>query len=358
MSEERVTAYGKLIIDIRKELLKYISKLAEFSKKHYSSVKVNRLRSYIGELTSDDSPSYESYIAVDGASFMLNLMVGMIGLYATIAVKFPEVKRIYYRESFGVVPAVEKVQDISDTLTFSRVLDLSREIAFLNTCIKLVKEYKPDLMVLDGSLLPVPRTGLEDKHEYLNDLYREYIKSMLKLHEICRVKRVPLIGFVKRVRSKFLTGRASNVEVTLDDGISEILDSQLQLYDNLLAESFLKFREYFPKVLPLVRYRDVPELKVSFVLVKTSRSVPPYRVDFGGSLILGNRVDERECLRALNFLCKETTTEGLPYCILKVDEEVKLSRALMSDLYDDILHKYFKEVGDISFVLTLWGETL
>ena len=186
----------------------------------------------------------------------------------------------------------------------------------------------------------------------------KYTEHMLTLHETCRRKGVLLVGFVKRVRSKFLTGRTPYVEVGLNNRISELLSRQRQVYDNLLAEYFLEFREYFPKVLPTVCYKDLPNLLTSFVLVKTSRSLPPYRVDFGGALVSDNRVNEDECLRALNFLCRETTTEGIPYCILKVDEEVKLSRALMSDLYDDIVHKYFKEAGDFSFVLTLWGESL
>ena len=362
MSEESVrdeiVAYGRLVIDIRRELLKYISKLAKFSKEWYKDLNVMGLRDYVGTLSLNNMPNYESYVAVDGASFMLNLMIGIIGLYAIIAIKFPEIKRIYYSDSFGVIPVVERVQDVSDTLTFSRILDLSREIAFLRTCIKLVREYELDLIVLDGSLLPVPKTGLEDKHELLNILYRKYTEYMLTLHETCRRKGIPLVGFVKRVRSKFLTEKTSYVEVMLADEIREILSQQHQVYDNLLAEFFLKFKEYFPKVLPTVRYKDLPNLSTSFVLVKTSRSLPPYRVDFGGALVSGNRVDEDECLRALNFLCRETTTEGIPYCILKVDEEVKLSRALMSDLYDDIVHKYFKEAGDFSFVLTLWGESL
>jgi len=357
MSEERITAYGKLIIDVRRELLKYITELARFGRRRYEILEVERLRRYVGKL-DDNFFEYENYIAVDGASFMLNLMVGMIGLYATIAVKLPEVRRIYYRESFGVVPTVEGVQEISDTLTFSRMLDLSREIAFLKTCVRLVNEYSPDLLILDGSLLPVPRTGLEDKHEYLNDLYYKYIKWMLSLHETCRNKGIPLVGFVKRVRSKFLTERAPNVRVVLDQELKSALNLQYQLYDNLLTESFLTFREYFPKVLPLVHYENLPELSISFVFIKTARSLPPYRVDFGGALISNNNVNEGECLNVLKFLCKETTVDGLPYCILKVDEEVKLSRALMRDLYDDIVHRYFKEAGDVSFVLTLWGESL
>jgi len=357
MDEEVVTTYGRLVVDVRGELLSYVSELARLARSKREACPAKELRRYVGEVPRE-APDVVSYVTVDGASFALNLVVGMIGLYATIAIRFPDLTRLYYRESFGVIPPVDRIHEISDPITFGRMLDLHREIAFLRTCIRVVEETEPSALILDGPLVPVPRTGLEEGRAELSELYAKYLSLFSQLHRACRSRGVPLVGFVKRVRSKYLTGSHAHVEVSVDPGLRELLASQPPTYDHIVADPALRVGEYFPDPMLLLRHTECPDVVVASAFVKTRRDFPPYRVDLGGALASASELDEEGARGMLALLCSEVTSEGVPYCILKVDEEVKLSRALMRDLYDDVVHRFFREAGEVRLVMTIWGESL
>ncbi|OYT37891.1 MAG: hypothetical protein B6U89_06610, partial [Desulfurococcales archaeon ex4484_58] len=91
-------------------------------------------------------------------------------------------------------------------------------------------------------------------------------------------------------------------------------------------------------------------VKPRYTYVRFTDSTPSYRVDFGG--FTSNYLD------ILNYLYGSRTHDGIPYIIMKVDEETKITKKLLRELYEDVLHTYiFNYMGhDLSKLIPLLPE--
>ena len=72
--------------------------------------------------------------------------------------------------------------------------------------------------------------------------------------------------------------------------------------------------------------------------MKFTETSPPYRIDLG-HLTIGHK-------EILKYLYNIRTREGIPYVIMKVDEETKITRKLIRELYEDALHEYIVNFTD------------
>ena len=182
-----------------------------------------------------------------------------------------------------------------------------------------------DLLVIDGPLIPYGALGklvthTEDEVRAL-ERYRE---AVMNLHRACAERGVSVVGFVKRPRSRYL----------------RTVLGELGSFDHVVLSRVLKPGEYFPnppQQLPVTAevIHDPKILKLlksvspSYTFIRLSETAPPYRVDFG----------------YLTHPYTTRTRTGVPYIIMKADEEVKISRKLLRALYEDMLHEFIVRHG-------------
>jgi len=74
----------------------------------------------------------------------------------------------------------------------------------------------------------------------------------------------------------------------------------------------------------------VRAVRPRYTFIRLSESHPPFRVDFGH---LAHPYED-----ILGYLYSTRTREGIPYLLVKVDEEAKITRRLLRDLYEDTVH--------------------
>ncbi len=81
---------------------------------------------------------------------------------------------------------------------------LTRLKSELTCAIEVIEKYKPDLMLIDGSLLPLP-TDKPNTESELKELYEEVLSLYNKLFDLCSSINCQLCGIIKDSRSKRLS---------------------------------------------------------------------------------------------------------------------------------------------------------
>ncbi len=361
ITHEEITTYDKLVETLRERLFSYVDKIVEFESKSEKSLDViiSILSEYKESLKSVNPYKPKNMLVLDGASACLNLEIGYIGVYAALAILFPHLRRIYKKDSCGVLPDDPRdLKEFSDIIIFSRLLDLRRERKVLELAYNVIENYDVEVILLDGSLIPIPRTGLEND-PILDKEYCQYVRALSKLHRLCQERNILLMGFVKRIRSKLLKASSTQLEISLPGKLHKISKALIDVYDSVIVDFILSDNEYFPREPILIEHKVYNDVKLASVFIKTKRDLTPYRLDVAGRVFSKNTFSLSEFYKALGIVNEYLTSLGIPYPILKVDEEVKLSRKLIREIYDDIRYRYLMKTGGRMISMkALWGEFL
>ena len=359
---EEITTYDKLVESLRSLFLDYTDKLVQEEIGYEKKLKeiLNAISSFKGNLKDVEPYEPRSFVVLDGASATIDIEAGYIGAYAALAIMFPEMRRIYYNDSYGIIPSDPSLlRKTPERVIFNRLIDLVRERKVMELAYHIIKDHRPELILLDGSLLPTPRTGLEDKSEELRREYNRYSNSICSLHEEAKNRGVLLVGFVKRARSKILKRASKELIISMKPEIEEAFIGLPDIYDIIITDILLGQNEYFPMPPINIRHSFLHEIQVASIFIKSRGDMTPYRIDIGGIATKGDRLDIDLIVKSLGFIKNYMTSLGIPFPILKVDEEVKLSRRLIREIYDDMRYRYLnRRKGKMLTIKAIWGEYL
>ncbi|RLF18782.1 MAG: hypothetical protein DRZ82_07625 [Thermoprotei archaeon] len=358
MSEEEITTYEKLVNVLREQLFEYIDRIVDLEAQYLKSISVNEdvLRRYVRSLADIESYMPNRMVALDGGSANINMEIGHLGLYVALAVVFPEMRRIYLKDSCGLIPSdPTRISEYVDPIMFNRLLDLRRERKVFELACYIARNMKVDVILIDGPLIPTPKIGLDDVNKELSEEYDMYFRAIRELHRICYEKEILLIGFVKRARSKLIMRDLEDSEVVMPEPLRRGLLLP-DTYDTMIVDLVLKEGELFPYPPMIIKHNKAKYIQSISCFIKVNEDITPFRVDIAGSALKeGYSAFER----GIGLIKEYMTSYGVPYPILKVDEEVKLSRRLIRELYDDLRYRYFSKVKDrIVSIKTIWGESL
>ncbi len=329
--EEKIYTNPNLVYLIREKLIEFFSNIASkcIEPKAIGEC-LSRLRDSKDRIKSGGW--YPRRIGVvDGGSTIIALNSGYIGIAVAMGIVI-DGDRVVDRviaEPIIVPEDADKLSLFPTQQDIDSVVDKLRESLVFETSINLLDK-GIDMIVVDGPLAPYSALGRivasEDIEKKALERYRD---AVLKFHKMSYEYDIDVIGFVKRPRSRYL--RRIYSECSID------------VFDHVLLAMFLSDGEYFPstprEIIPepdIIRRHEIRDIvdiiRPRFVYTRFSSSVSPYRVEFGHL--------ENDFRDILSYLYSSRTREGIPYIVMKVDEEVKMSRKLVRDLYDDVRHEY------------------
>ncbi len=329
---------------MRDKLVQYIRKVASITPKRKREVSIEELsmglrgkpgesekpKQYsVGKL--DDSRRYREVFhrigVVDGGSNILALNAGYIGIVVSVGIIIEDnhiVGRIISDPE--IIPGdPSELPNYESLDSITSVVDKIREALVFETAYKMLS-HDLDLLVIDGPVAPYGALAKIVTKTISEELaWKRYNSAVAKLHFSISGKNTSLIGFVKRPRSKYLA--------TLNS---------LNSFDHVLLADMLKPGEYFPE--PPLKLSDYPGLfhdvrvrllvelmNLHITYLRMTNSTPPYRIDFSVNT-------EKNYREILGYLYSMRTRDGIPYIIMKADEETKVTRKLLKELYEDALH--------------------
>jgi hypothetical protein len=164
---------------------------------------------------------------------------------------------LHYDENYAFFTDYEAYTETSGSVLAGLRRTLAENtmlLNFLHTAMTL-----PDLILLDGSLLPPPLTGVIEDNPLLLQNFQACVQSYRNLYEFCESRRILLVGSVKDTRSNVMR--------------------------NLLTRAFPRFLSDFPSLTPLLQlsYRKLfqafSDAELTYKLLQPSQRTLAFRYE-------------------------------------------------------------------------------
>ena len=314
--EEEIKTYPELVKRIREKLERKLSeKASEFSKS------LSKIVESIQGRAVGDRWRFDKIAAADAGSSTITLGDTMMAILAALYVKLDGSR---FERGLADPIILEQGMDESDE-DFMAKVDNARETMLMRIATRAVDDV--DLLIVDGPLIPIPR------------FRGEYLEAVRRLVNRCEEKSVVLAGFVKRPQQRF---------------ISMELNLRSKFRDSTILSAVLSAGECYPWP-PRDHYESRVKLTFRYTYLKTisDRRILPFRVDFPSYIS-----DEMAETVLSYFLSTCDPGKGVPAMVMMADEEVKISKRLIRDLYAEALESIISRFPERSWgsVMARWGE--
>jgi hypothetical protein len=304
--------------------------------------KVNKLASrirdemFISPLTKREK--FIQVIGVDAGSQIIPLASMQYAVIGALVYAMPEGNRFFLNpESLS--------QPHSAKINFKSIVDIRREARLYETAYKYLENTNDtELVLIDGPLACSnwwQRAGDQvDRQRLLNSINR--------LLRRCKEKGIILAGIVKRPSARYLINFLGLEKET------DLTDSFLMLHTLTPGERTEIFSprmglQMGKRISPMM---DAVEAKIfsSYVRLTKDWQIPPIRIDVPDYCL--DQFDEIG-----NYCYSTSYWNGIPYPIVKADEEVKVTKRFICDVYSEVLGRVSRVNGEITQVAPFWGES-
>jgi hypothetical protein len=227
---------------------------------------------------------------------------------------------------------------------FEGIVNVRREAKLYETAVfYLEANPETELLLVDGPLAFSDWWKMAGCHKDQKRL----LDAVNRLVHLCREAGIILAGVVKRPSARYLIYHLG-------------LQGETQLPDSFLMLHTLKPGErtdvFSPKTAMMQASRaacftDSLDVPVYSFYGRMTRewSFPPIRVDIP-AYCLGNLDD------VADYCYGMALNNGIPLPIVKADEEVKITRRFMAEVYTEILNRVSRRTGEIRGLAPYWGE--
>ncbi len=275
--------------------------------------------------------------SLHGFDFVLARGVGVVFDYSGGRV----VKASYHPEKMPT-PELSVMEALSDT-DYLHSTSILRERIETRTARETVEKYKPDIMLMDGSVIP----HYQDRPSRGSDVYRNYLEMIdayKKLFDTCRKNNTILAGVVEDSRGvRFCNLVKKNILSKVDHsgipGLVKVLDKtrDTNLLYWMLSEG--ERTEVFPYSdnpgdHPVLRDFGNMVDRVHSFYMKTARYDRPVRIDFLGEKDLAGKIGSE-----VLSISGHHTGYGIPSVLIEADQVAKLAEDDMENLYDRIISR-------------------
>lgn len=229
------------------------------------------------------------------------------------------------------------------------------------TCIRYIKENEePDCIVIDGPLsaslllrrIPYRRGLKQEVYQDMQKKAHQLIRVRDQLIEFCYKIGIPIFSVVKRCTSRhFLAwyGLKDVFPYTDQFSLHQILDygqrtgsiSISRAIEKQGAEPFARFNEIYG------------------FYMKTSMNplTPPIRVEYP-QYLAGREDWIASYVLTTSLTTHEAEFDGLPKPLCLVHKDVKITKAIMKEIYRRVVTKMLDEGADIKLLGSFWGFSL
>lgn len=288
-----------------------------------------------------------------GLDLMLMRSVGTIFEYSD-----GKLNRVDYHPDSNPLPDPRIIFDSFSDIELNSCYNFERQIMEINSAKEAIEKFKPDVVMLDGSVIPhyVPKPD----NPVLVEYYQNLIKTYISLFEIVKNTKTILAGVIEDSRGiKFcdilsrtvLDQAESDVSKELKLVLEKTKDSNLLYYALNKGERTCVFNySKNPKVHPILKeFESMGNSFYSFY-IKTVDFDRPLRVDFIGS---GNI---HETVNKLSNILMQTCGHsgyGFPSVLIEADQRARLTEKDLDMFYSDLINR----VGNVSTLFKMRRET-
>lgn len=283
----------------------------------------------------------EPYRVVSGAdagSQTLPLALRRYAVISALVYTLPHGER-YFRAPEPLILPYTVTND-----RFEGTLGLRREAKLFETACSFIDDgWRPQLLLVDGPLA-------------FNDLWSRFgrgrdrsrlVEAINGLLERCRENGIILAGVVKRPSSRHIIHQLGLQEET------DLSDSFLLLHalrpgerTGLFSTKTDRPRSMGPNPIPEAIRHSIYSLYGRF---SRDWSIPPLRLDLPDFSL--NHLED-----VAGYCYSSSFWNGIPLPILKADEEVRISKRFMSEVYAEALARIGRLTGEVSLLAPFWGE--
>ncbi|HIK00892.1 TPA: DNA double-strand break repair nuclease NurA [archaeon] len=277
----------------------------------------------------------------------------------------------YYPDAFPSHQLLSFNAPITDR-DYAISISLNRQIMEISTAEKVVSNFSPELMLLDGSVLPLAM----DKPEKNSPEFKRYenlIQTYLSLYRTCSKKKTQLAGVIEDsgglrlttlLKEKVVPGVIQSSE--FDGGIVDVLEQNKSILENTNDSNVIFYILDVGERTCVYSYSADPEKhqvlkdledyggKIFSFYLKTVPFDRPIRIDFVSESDMQEKITKiaNDIASKVLAMSMHNETYGFPSILIEADGRARLSER---DL-DLIYHRLKDKVGDLPSLFKLRRE--
>ena len=329
---------SKLYLSIRNLLLDKVTNQIKEDSPFVKNL-VERLRCNINIHNMMKRNNFQKVAGVDAGSQILPLASRQYAIISALAYLLPNCLKFFLEpEAFMYPYALHKDN-------FRSIVNVRREAKLFETASSFLdKGYSVDLLLVDGPLVFSNLWSFAGNNEDRKRL----LDSIHRLLNLCMEMGVTIAGVVKRPSARYLVHYMD-------------LQFETELTDSFLMLNTLRPGERTDIFSPMNAMRKIVKTphfmdEVNYSIYSFygrfawDWSIPPIRIDI-----------PTFCLASLDDIADycyfSSVWHGIPLPITKADEEVKISRQFIGEIYRDIITQLNSHNGEVSHLAPIWGES-
>ncbi|UCH57142.1 MAG: DNA double-strand break repair nuclease NurA, partial [Candidatus Bathyarchaeota archaeon] len=280
---------------------------------------------------------FREVAGADAGSQVLPLASRRYAVISALVYTLPSGERFFLEPESHIFPHT------SGSERFSSVVNVNREARLYETAERFLEKRRPQLLLLDGPLAFSNWWSMAGREEDRQRLV-EAVRSLL---DFCMREEITVAGVVKRPSARYLV-------------YSLGLQRETDLPDSFLMLQTLKPGErtdiFSPRLAIQKAVRTSPFMDTIghpiysfYVRLSAEWSIPPVRIDLP-AFSLCELEDVADYCHGSSFW------RGIPLPIVRADEEVRITKRFIGEVYRDILDRVSRRTGEISYLAPCWGE--
>lgn len=328
---------SNISLAIRNILLK---KVSEDVLREFRNIRelASHIRRKVEPVCVEKSEEFQEVAGADAGSQVLPLASRRYGIISALVFSVSSGRRFFHPPECIELPYTV-ARNRSDG-----VINVRREAKLFETAYSFVQETpNTEFILIDGPLAFSNLWSMRGSRDDQNRL----VKAVNSLLRFCSKNNIAVAGIVKRPSARYLV-----YHLGLQDN-TDLPDSFLLLHALRVGERTELFnpRSALNKVIRQHQFMDIIDYPIYSYYIRLSPNwtIPPFRIDIPAFSI--NLEDE-----VAAYCYWSSIWNGLPLPIARADEEVRISKHFISEIYSEMVSYLGTRIGEVSYLAPFWGE--
>jgi len=308
----------------------------------------------------DEFPNKISILGVDGGIVKHSYHGIDIFLMRSVGVNFNydfgRLGEVQYYPSSNPIPSPKIVTEQLSEIELNSYYNFERQIMEIQTTIEATKKLKPDVVFLDGSIIPTYVNKPENAA--LKPYYNTLIEKYKELFELIENGKTRIAGVVEDSRStkfcdilnrKIMSKMSSELSNEIQKILEKTRDTNILFYTLKRGERTCIFNYSSTNNTPIMREFEGMKKNFFSFYIKTVEFDRPIRVDF---ICFDNPITMANEISSILVKTSCHAGYGIPSVLIEADQRAKLSEKDMEIFYTNLVSK----LGNISTLFKMRRE--